>query len=138
MLYCPKSELHMSFLYQRERKRKTLIKQFSLCGSRRYENVFCTTETKIIFIIFSGGSTALVTLFIFDRVYVANAGDCRACLFDPDFTNLLPMVRFKSRTLIIFEMCFPKKFPWDFLESLLLPSWEAKSMCDFVVLDARG
>ena len=39
----------------------------------------------------SGGSCALVVLFIFDRIYVANAGDCRACIYNPNESMLFPM-----------------------------------------------
>ena len=42
-------------------------------------------------IFFSGGSCALVILIIFNRIYVANAGDCRACIFNPDEPVLFPM-----------------------------------------------
>ena len=39
----------------------------------------------------SGGSCALVALFIFNKIYVANAGDCRACIYDPAQPIVLPM-----------------------------------------------
>ena len=39
----------------------------------------------------SGGSCALVSLFIFNKVFVANAGDCRACIYDPAQPLMLPM-----------------------------------------------
>ena len=41
--------------------------------------------------ISSGGSCALVILFIFNRIYVANAGDCRACIYNPNEPVLFPM-----------------------------------------------
>ena len=49
--------------------------------------------TQIIFFFkfFSGGSCALVTLFLLDRVYVSNAGDCRACIYEPSKSFLIPM-----------------------------------------------
>ena len=33
----------------------------------------------------------MVALFLLGRVYVANAGDCRACIFDPTKSYLIPM-----------------------------------------------
>ena len=41
--------------------------------------------------ISSGGTCALVVLFIFNRIYVANAGDCRACIYNPNEPVLFPM-----------------------------------------------
>lgn len=32
-----------------------------------------------------------MVLFIFDRIYVANAGDCRACIYNPNESMLFPM-----------------------------------------------
>ena len=43
------------------------------------------------FCCYSGGSCALVALFLLGRVYVANAGDCRACIYDPSNPALIPM-----------------------------------------------
>ena len=40
---------------------------------------------------FSGGSCALVTIFLLGRVYVANAGDCRAGIYDSSNPTLIPM-----------------------------------------------
>ena len=33
----------------------------------------------------------MVTLFLLDRVYVSNAGDCRACIYEPSKSFLIPM-----------------------------------------------
>ena len=33
----------------------------------------------------------MVALFLLGRVYVANAGDCRACIYDPTKSYLIPM-----------------------------------------------
>ena len=45
----------------------------------------------IFIFISSGGTCALVVLFIFNRIYVANAGDCRACIYNPNEPVLFPM-----------------------------------------------
>jgi serine/threonine protein phosphatase PrpC len=44
-----------------------------------------------IFFCCSGGSCALVALFMLNKVYVANAGDCRSCIYDPSQPILVPM-----------------------------------------------
>lgn len=76
----------------------------------------------------SGGCTALVALFILDKLYVANAGDSRACCFFPeepvlkemsfDFTPMndrqrIQLIAFQARMLFLSYDCSQSSTNWE-------------------------
>ena len=56
----------------------------------------------------SGGACTMVALFIFDKLYLANAGDSRAVCYIPSVSFAWCILRLRNKYLIKYQMKYSK------------------------------